>query len=733
MRSSFTVSLALATALTAAPGTRHEALSTAPGTRHLAPVTGAGTANGTGTKRSITDLDLLDFVWLADPQISPDGKTVAMVRVTVDRSNDTYASAIWSVPADGSAPPRAVTTGPHDTTPRWSGDGAHLAFLRAAEHDEQADPAQVFAIDRSGGDARPLTRQPEGVTAYSWSPDSKTIAVASGSAASTAPVDPGRAKPSDVRVITRAAFRADGSGYRDGSRRSRIFLVTVRDGRDPGAGRPLPGSRISEMEPVFSPDGGTLFFRGRDVEEVDFAPARTLLYAASAAGNSPPRVIATVNGTAIDLAPSADGRTIAFQGNANTTPVQSYTQSDLFIVDVATGAVKNLTIADDSDIGGGLTGDQRAPRGGSAAHPEWTPDGTALLVVSASHGRANVVRVRTTDGAESPVTTGDQEVQDFAESADGRGLVALVATPANIGDLFVGDLADHEQTTLRGITAVNEALFTTLDLPTPQAFTVMSFDGRPIEGWYLTPPGFDAAKRYPLILQVHGGPHAAYGYTFTHEFLAQAARGYVVAYVNPRGSTTYGLDFGNVIQYHYPGDDFRDLMGAVDAMTAHGFIDRERLGVTGGSGGGLLTNWIVGHTNRFRAAVSQRSIADWEAWWYAADFTLFLPSWFRQPPWQDRADFAARSPITYADQIKTPLMLVDGDADYRTPPIAGGEAMFRALKLRHVPVVMVRVPSEGHELSRSGHPWHRIDRLRHIGNWFDKWLQDKPHPEYDAP
>jgi dipeptidyl aminopeptidase/acylaminoacyl peptidase len=330
------------------------------------------------------------------------------------------------------------------------------------------------------------------------------------------------------------------------------------------------------------------------------------------------------------------------------------------------------------------------------------------------------------------VTKGDQEVQAFNASAGATGLVALIATPTNVGDLFVMDAAADSSGPQR-ITSVNDTLFRALDLPAPQPFSATSFDGKTIDGWYVTPPGFDPSKKYPLILQIHGGPHAAYGYTFTHEFLAQAARGYVVAYVNPRGSTTYGQDFGNVIQYHYPGDDYRDLMAAVDALLAKGFVDGTRLGVTGGSGGGLLTNWIICHTDRFKAAVSQRSIADWEAWWYAADFTLFLPSWFHKAPWQDRADFMARSPITYADQIKTPLMLVDGDSDYRTPPTAGGEAMFRALKLRHVPVVMVRVPNEGHELSRSGHPWHRIDRLRHIANWFDKWLQDKTHPEYDAP
>ena len=173
-------------------------------------------------------------------------------------------------------------------------------------------------------------------------------------------------------------------------------------------------------------------------------------------------------------------------------------------------------------------------------------------------------------------------------------------------------------------------------------------------------------------------------------------------------------------------------MAALDDVIGRGYVDRSRLGVTGGSGGGLLTNWALTRTTRFAAAVSQRSIADWEAWWYSADFTLFTPSWFKGPPWQQQKDFVARSPIAHVDKITTPLMLIEGDADYRTPPAAGGEAMFRALKYRKVPVVMVRFPDEGHELSRSGAPWRRIDRLRHIVGWFDKWLKGETKPEYEV-
>jgi dipeptidyl aminopeptidase/acylaminoacyl peptidase len=212
-----------------------------------------------------------------------------------------------------------------------------------------------------------------------------------------------------------------------------------------------------------------------------------------------------------------------------------------------------------------------------------------------------------------------------------------------------------------------------------------------------------------------------------------AAKGYVVLYPNPRGSSSYGQEFGNVIQYEFPGDDAKDLLAGVDEMVKRGYIDPKKLGVTGGSGGGILTNWIITQTDRFAAAVAQRSIASWTDFWYTADFTLFTPFWFRGAPWEDPEDFARRSPITHVAKVTTPLMLIEGEEDYRTPPAAGGEQMFRALKYLKKPVVMVRFPGEGHNLSRNGQPWHRIERLRHIVGWFDKYLQGKNTGAYDVP
>ena len=378
-------------------------------------------------------------------------------------------------------------------------------------------------------------------------------------------------------------------------------------------------------------------------------------------------------------------------------------------------------------MGHGVFGDNSAPRGGNGRTLHWSADGRLLFDVVAKEGRTQLVRVDAQSGNVTEITKGDQAVLDFSVTPDARTIVALVSTPVMIGDLFAvaGDGSQHQ------ITDVNQQLWSQLNLTAPEEFTYTSFDGKKIQSWIQKPPDFDPHKKYSLILNIHGGPHAAYGWVFDHEFQWMAAKGYVVLYVNPRGSTSYGQDFGNVIQYRYPGDDYRDLMLGVDELLKRGYIDPRKLAVTGGSGGGVLTNWTVTHTDRFAAAVSQRDISDWASWWYTADVTLFQPNWFKAPPFQDPQDYANRSAITFVDKIHTPIMFVLGEADYRTPADSGGEQLFRALKYLKRPTAMVMFPRETHELSRSGEPWHRIERLQHIMGWFDKWVMGVPHPEYD--
>jgi dipeptidyl aminopeptidase/acylaminoacyl peptidase len=691
------------------------------------------------SRRPITEKDLFHFVWLADPQLSPDGATVAFVRVTTNAKREGYDTELWSVPASGSEAPRKLTNGPHDTSPRWSADGKQLAFLRAGEKEGKPQPAQIALLSLAGGEPQIVTKLAKGIGAISWSPRDDSIAFTTETTADDSKPKPAEAKgddahESDVRIINQAEYRDNGSGYRDPARHGHLWVL-----RHPlvGDAKPvqLTTGDFEEDAPVWSPDAATIYVTSNRQHETYYNLHGSKLYSVPAAGGDLV-LAATIEGDIDHVAPSPDGRFIAFRGVV-TTPAHSHDQADLFVTATVAGSKpRNLTTAYDNDIFGGVGGDQRAPRGGKPSLPVWSLDSRTILVTTAEKGTVNLHRVDAESGRMTAITTGNHDLVAFAtnecgqctRSPKGSTTVVLVSTPTSINDLYRVDANGS----LSRLTNVNAPLFDQLDLTDPEEIWYTSFDGRKIEGWIQKPPDFDSSKHYPLILNIHGGPHAAYGYTFDHEFQWMAAKGYIVLYPNPRGSTSYGEEFANIIQYRYPGDDYKDLMAGVDEVIRRGFVDPKKLGVTGGSGGGLLTNWTVTQTDRFAAAVSQRDIADWADFWYTADFSLFNPTWFHKAPWEDRADFQARSPITYIEKVHTPLMLILGEADYRTPPTSGGEQMFRALKYLHRTAVMVRFPGESHELSRSGQPWHRVERLEHIVRWFDKYLQGQPVTLYDA-
>jgi dipeptidyl aminopeptidase/acylaminoacyl peptidase len=691
-------------------------------------------------KRGITEMDLFKFIWIADPQISPDGSQIAFVRVWINDKADRYDTALWIVSAGG-GPVRQMTAGPRDSAPRWSPDGKLLAFSRSAEKDGRPQPPQIYLLPLEGGEARPLTDISRGAGGFEWSPDGATIAFINADEPKKEAPNPEAAEAkekapervSDVRVITKAVYRANGPGYINTKVRAHIWTVSVPRASERSSDVPKPKQvtrgNFNEGNVTWSPDGKRLYFVANRSAEPYYDAPRTDLYSVALDGSDERKAL-SFDGAMGDYTFSSDGKRIAFGGFGARNPVLSYNQPDLFVVNNDAGAApRNLTSAYDFDIGGGLAGDQRAPRGGSPGGVIWSRDDRTVYINVAEHGRANLKRIDASSGKIEALTTGDHEVASYSASRDASKMALVISSAVNVGDLFLLDAASGKLTQL---TRFNDELFSKLDVPAPEEIWYNSFDGKRIQAWIQKPPGFDPSKKYPFILQIHGGPHAAYGYTFTHEFQWMAAKGYVVLYTNPRGSTSYGQDFGNIIQYNYPGDDYKDLMAGVDEVVKRGYVDTTKLGVTGGSGGGVLTNWTVGHTTRFAAAVSQRSIADWAGFWYTADFTLFTPTWFRAAPWEDPKDFVSRSPITYVKNITTPMMFIEGETDYRTPPGEGGEIMFRALKYRKIPTAMVRFPNETHELSRSGAPWHRIERLQHIVNWFDKYLQGKPINIYDV-
>ena len=689
-------------------------------------------------KRNITEKDLFNFVWVGDPQISPDGSKVAFVRVTVNDKKDGYNTAIWTV-ATQNGEIHQLTTGTRDSFPRWSPDGKFLVFVRVTEKDGRPDVPQLFMLPMAGGDSFQFTRIARGAVQPRWSPDGKMIAFENdanaddltkqknGDASPSSEPKKDDKRDSDVRVITRAVYRFNGAGYLDSKHPQHLWVVAApRNADDKVSPRQVTSGRYSESNFVWSVDSTQLYFVSDRVDESYYESPKTDIYSVSTNGGDT-RKLTTFAMDAGGFALSPNGKQLAFIASG-TEPVTSYTQPDLWVIDIAENAKPhNLTAAFDYDVGSGVGGDNAAPRGGAGSPPIWTGDGRGIVEVYAKEGRANLATFDVTSGRPTDITKGNQAVVTFR--AAGQSFVYTVSTPTRIGDLFWQEGAGGPP---KQITHLNDDLFGKLNLTEPEEIWYQSFDGKRIQAWIQKPPDFDPNKKYPLILNIHGGPHSAYGFIFDHEFQWMAAKGYVVLYPNPRGSTSYGQEFGNIIQYHYTGDDYKDLMAGVDELIRRGYIDEKKLAVTGGSGGGLLTNWTIVQTNRFAAAVSQRDIADWADWWYSADFSQFQPEWFHGAPFEDPEDFKARSPITYVKNVTTPLMLILGEADYRTPTGAGGEQMFRALKYRKIPTVMIRFPNESHELSRSGQPWHRVERLEHIVGWFDHWLLGVPKPEYDV-
>jgi dipeptidyl aminopeptidase/acylaminoacyl peptidase len=727
--------------------------------------------NAFAQKRNITEKDLFDFVWIGDPQVSPDGSRVAFVRITVNEKKEGYNTSIWTVPLAGGEEPHQLTKGDHDSIPRWSPDGKFLLFLRATEKDGKPEPPQLAILPIAGGDSFVFTDLPKGAGNPNWSPDGKAIAFTSetnaedlakqekkkhkeeelkkagsgnATAGSGSPTPAAAERESDVRVITRAIYRQDNEGYTDPKHPTHIWLVAAPHSADEKVKpRQLTTGRFDEENAIWSIDGSQIYFTSSRLDEPYYELPRTDLYSVAAAGGKPVKIttidLNTQFGPNGALSLSPDGKQIAFVAST-TRPITSYTQPDLWVLDLLPDAKpRNLTANFDFDVPGFVIGDSAPPRASGQSKPIWTADGRGLIAVYTKEGKANLALfdvpvAQDADPSRTAVhdlTSGNQGVMSFRASPDASKLIYVVSTPTRINDLFVLDRATGDATPNQ-LTHINDELFSKLNLTEPEEIWYDSFDGKRIEAWLQKPPNFDSHKKYPLILNIHGGPHIAYGHVFDHEFQWMAAKGYVVLYPNPRGSTSYGQEFGNIIQYHYPGDDYKDLMAGVDEVIKRGYIDDKKLGVTGGSGGGLLTNWVVGQTNRFAAAVAQRDIASWEDWWYSDDFVLFQPTWFKGPPFEDPQEYRARSPINYIKNVTTPMMFILGESDYRTPTGAGGEQMFRALKFRKIPTVMVRFPNESHELSRSGQPWHRVERLQHIVGWFDHWLMGTPKPEYEA-
>ncbi len=654
------------------------------------------------SKRKISIEDLLALKWVSDPQLSPDGTRVVFVQTVIDREADVYRSHLWLVALDGE--PHQFTTGEQrDSLPRWSPDGRWIAFLtdRGAGKSEPGGkrPKQLYVIPVGGGEARMLAPGSYSPSDLTWSPDGQSIAFVG---------KPAKDEPkSDVRIITRVRYKNDGEGFWDG-RYKHIFTVPASGGPP----RQLTTGDFDHVDPAWSPDGRDLAVVANRTEEADFTNV-TDVWVVPVAGNGEMRRLTKSVGPCEMPAWSPDGRTVAYYGHDNAA--MGATNVVLWVVPTDGADPVSLAVSHDRSLTHHVITDMRAhPKIGG---PVWSADGAWLFVLVAEGATGQIGRVDRHGGSVTVLTAARREIFGFSVAHAGDLAVIAASDPVTPGDLWAVPLLGRGSE--RRLTAVNRTLLGDVALSAPEQFTYEGADGWPVEGWVMRPADFRSGATYPTVLQIHGGPHGAYGEAFFHEFQLLAAEGFAVVYTNPRGSQGYGQRFTAATHHDWGGKDFEDVMRGLDtAIARFPFIDRDRLGVAGGSYGGFMTNWVIGHTDRFKAAVTMRSISNNLSQSGTTDLAFMKGLWeFPGDPWEAPTWYWERSPLAYAERITTPLLILHSEEDLRCP-VGEAEQLFAALKKLRREVVFVRFPNESHDLSRTGQPGHRTERLRWIVTWF---------------
>jgi dipeptidyl aminopeptidase/acylaminoacyl peptidase len=639
--------------------------------------------------------DYLDWETVGSPQLSPDGKQILYSKGWVDKINDRRSSAIWIMDADGGRK-RFLLEG---SNPQWSPDGTRIAYTTSGE--PGGNQIWIRYMDAEGATSQ-ITRLSESPSGISWSPDGKSLAFQMLVPRREAwplqmPPTPRGAKwVEPPRVVTSLRYRADRQGFLPEGN-THLFVVSA----DGGAPRQVTSGDWNHTGATWTPDGKSLLFSGTRIPEAEYAWRESDIYRADVATGEITR-LTTRKGPDGSPTPSRDGRFIAYTGYDSTNA--TWQDSYLYVMNADGSNPRVLTKELD-----------RSPSG-----LVWDQAGSGIYFLAENEGARNLYHV-TLAGQLKQLTTGAQmlSVGDIHPS----GLVVGTrTTPTDPGNIVRFDLKTPNAMT--SLTAVNQDLLTGKRLATTEEIWYTSVDGWRIQGWIVKPPDFDPSKKYPMMLEIHGGPHSMYNVGFSFARQDHAAHGYVVLYTNPRGSTGYGSAFGNAIKNAYPSKDYDDLMAGVDSLIGRGYIDADRLYVFGCSGGGVLTSWIVGHTNRFAAASANCPVTNWLSFVGTTDGA----SWYRnfeKYPWDDPSEHLRRSPLMYVGNVKTPTMLMTGVNDLRTP-MGQTEEYYAALKVLKVPTAMIRFNNEWHGTSST--PSNFLRTQAFLRSWFEKWTAPPGKP-----
>ena len=629
----------------------------------------------------------LDLESVSNPQIAPDGQRIVYTRGWIDKMNDSRESSIWIMNGDGSRN-RFLVDG---SGPTWSPDGTRIAYTASGE----PEGSQVFVrwMDDEGSTSQ-ITRLEKSPSGVRWSPDGEwlsfTMTVEGEPAWTVTP--PGRPDGADwtaaPKVVTRADYRQDRIGFVDEGWRH-IFVVPSEG----GTARQLTDGYWNHSTGEWTLDGEELVFSSLRTEDSELAWRESEVYAVNVVSSSI-RQLTTRKGQDGSPLPSPTGDLIAYRGSDFHT--DTYRNSGVYVMNLDGSDPRLITGDFDESING----------------MQWAHDGSGLYLTVSAEGARNLYFVSTTGGV-SELTSGDHMLSLSSLTADGLA-VGTFTSPHVPSDIVAFALDNPGARTQ--LTHVNEDVLGGVTLGDVEEIWYESVDGFQIQGWILKPPDFDPSRKYPLMLSIHGGPHGMYNVGFNFAWQEHAANGYVILYTNPRGSSGYGSAFGNSIKNAYPGKDFDDLMNGVDLVLERGYVDDENLFVYGCSGGGVLTSWVVGHTNRFAAASANCPVINWLSFVGTTDGIGWYRN-FESLPWDDPSEHLRRSPLMYVGNVTTPTMLMTGVNDLRTP-MPQTEEYYSALKVMGVETAMIRFNNEWHGTSRT--PSNFLRTQLFLREWFKK-------------
>lgn len=655
--------------------------------------------------RGIEAEDLYRLASVTDPRLSPDGTKAAFVHTTMSKEKNDYVSNIFVLDLPTGEYEQWTYGKDRNTAPRWSPDGKKLAFVS-----NRTDKNQIHVMPVTGGEARPVTKLKNGATNPVWSPDSKTIAfhavVKSGEPLeATEKEEENKKKEPEPVEVTKMKYKADTVGLYTG-KYQQLALLDVETEKV----ELLTEEERHHTVLDWSPDGRYLVFSADYSEDEDFSFIQDIyLYDLE---TKEKRNLTNGQGLFFDGKFSPDGRYVAMIGNDFT--YKNATLNGVWLYDLENQELKNISQSWDIPVGDYVAADFQ--QGAVSPGIIWTGDSSGIYFTASESGSVNLYF---TDLAGNYRVVTKEEGHLFGVSLTAGKAVATVSYPVEPSEVYSIDLSTGK---LDKLTSFNKKALENIELSRPESFTYKSVDDWTVHGWIMKPVGFEERKKYPLILEIHGGPHTMYANTYFHEMQMLAAQGFAVLYVNPRGSHGYGQQFVDAVRGDYGGKDYEDLMAAVDyALETFDFIDETRLGVTGGSYGGFMTNWIVGHTNRFKAAVTQRSISNWISFYGVSDIGYYFNEWQHLLDKNDFEGLWKISPLRYVDQIETPLLILHSEEDLRCP-IEQAEQLYIALKHRRKTTKLIRFPKSNHELSRSGIPNLRMRRLHYIKDWFIEYL-----------